>query len=119
MLMNKQMYKPLQGITSGPYSPAIGMDPLVFTSGQGTYDPDTGEKYLGDIQKQTEIAIKNLQRVLESAGLSFPDIIKVTLYLTSSEFLEPADSVYAEFFSFPHPPARTIIIVPALPGEWV
>jgi enamine deaminase RidA (YjgF/YER057c/UK114 family) len=55
-------------------------------------------------------------RVLTSAGLSFPDIIKVTLYLTSSEFLEPVDSIYQKYFDFPDSPARTIIIIPALPG---
>ena len=56
-------------ITSGPYSPGMEVDRFVFISGQGTYDPLTKEKYLGEISLQAEFALQNVKKVIREAGL--------------------------------------------------
>lgn len=114
--MSKLSYKPKEGITSGPYSPAIESGELIFISGQGTYDPSTGKKYLGDISKQTQLAMENLKRVIESAELSMENIIKVTLFLTELGSLSLVEKIYKQYFQNSLSPVCTTVIVPYLPG---
>jgi 2-iminobutanoate/2-iminopropanoate deaminase len=114
--MQKKSHHPQEIKTSGPYSPAITMEDLIFISGQGTYDPDTGQKYLGDISRQTKIALENLKRVLETVGISFKDLIKVNLFLTEEKYIPDVDKVYKNYFGSDILPSRSTIIVSALPG---
>ena len=98
----------------GPYSQAIKKDGFIFCSGQVALDAASGDLVRGSVGEQTRRAMDNLQFVLEEAGATFDDVVKVTAYLTDiNDFVEFND-VYAEYFS-DLPPARATVGVAALP----
>jgi 2-iminobutanoate/2-iminopropanoate deaminase len=98
----------------GPYSQAVSANGLVFCSGQVALDPESGELLQGSVADETRLALKNLAAVLDAAGSSPPNVVKVTAYLTDmSDFAEFNDA-YAEFFG-DEPPARATVGVSALP----
>lgn len=98
----------------GPYSQAAWADDLLYLSGQTPIDPPAKKLVEGDISVQTQRAFDNLQSVLESAGLSMDDVIKVNVYLVSMEDFPAMNAVYATRFASPYP-ARTTVAVAALP----
>jgi len=97
----------------GPYSQAVVHGDLVFCSGQLGLDPATGALAVGAVE-QTRQALKNLEAVLEGAGSSLHQALKVTVYLTDLSHFSDMNKVYAQFFVPPYP-ARTAIQVSALP----
>ena len=98
----------------GPYSQAIGAGRLVLCSGQIGLDPTTGELIEGGVAQQAERALRNLAAVLDSAGLSFGDVVKTTVFLVDMADFTALNEVYARFVTDP-PPARSTIAVAALP----
>jgi 2-iminobutanoate/2-iminopropanoate deaminase len=98
----------------GPYSQAIGAGPLVFCSGQVPLLAATGELASQDVAEQTKQALLNLGAVLQSAGLSYSNIVKTTVFLTDLTRFADMNAVYATFFS-DAPPARSTIEVSGLP----
>jgi 2-iminobutanoate/2-iminopropanoate deaminase len=98
----------------GPYSQAIGAGPLIFCSGQVPLQAATGELVSQDVAEQTKQALLNLGAVLKSAGLSYADIVKTTVFLTDLTWFADMNAVYATFFS-DAPPARSTIEVSGLP----
>jgi 2-iminobutanoate/2-iminopropanoate deaminase len=97
----------------GPYSQAIRSGDLVFCSGQIGLDPSTGEMADG-IEAQAERSLRNLQAVLDAAGLSFDDVVKTTIFLADVGDFTTVNAIYARFMADP-PPARSTIGVGALP----
>ena len=97
----------------GPYSQAIRSGDLVFCSGQIGLDPATGELADG-VEAQAERALRNLQSVLDAAGLSFDDVVKTTIFLADVGDFAAVNAVYARFMSDP-PPARSTIGIGGLP----
>lgn len=97
----------------GPYSQAIRNGDFVFCSGQIGLDPVTGELAKG-VEGQAERALRNLQSVLDAAGLSFDDVVKTTIFLADVGDFAAVNAVYARFMSDP-PPARSTIGVGGLP----
>ena len=102
------------GPTVGPFSPAIQGNASLFLSGQVGVVPDTRRLAEGGVAAQTAQALKNLQKVLEAAGKSFADVVRVGVYLTSMDDFTAMNGVYATYFPEPYP-ARTTIAVLALP----
>ena len=100
----------------GPYSQAISIEKLVFCSGQGPLDPATGDVVRGDIAVQTERTLRNLQTVLEAAGLGLQHVVKTTVFLTDLGDFPAMNNVYQSFFS-ENPPARSTVEVSALPKQ--
>lgn len=98
----------------GPYSQAIKANGLVFCSGQVPLDPRTGELIEGSVAVQTNRAMDNLKAVLEEAGSSFDDVLKVTAYLIDMDDFAEFNGVYAQYFS-DEPPARATVGVAGLP----
>lgn len=98
----------------GPYSQAIMIDNLVFTSGQLPIDPATGKITEGSIADQTHQALKNLRAVVSGAGGILEDVVKTTVYLQNISDFQEVNSVYAEYFKAPFP-ARSAFQVAALP----
>lgn len=98
----------------GPYSQAIKQNGLVFCSGQVPLDPATGELLGGSVADQTRRAMDNLRAVLEAAGSSFEDVVKVTAYLVDMDDFVEFNGVYGEYFRS-DPPARATVGVAALP----
>lgn len=98
----------------GPYSQAIQVGNLVFTSGQIPIDPATGTFPEGGIQAQARQSLLNVKAVLEEAGLTMNDVLKTTVFLADMNDFADLNSVYAEFFAAPYP-ARSAVAVKSLP----
>jgi 2-iminobutanoate/2-iminopropanoate deaminase len=98
----------------GPYSQAMRTADLVFCSGQLGLDPATGELVEGDTVVQAERALHNLGAVLDAAGCSFTDVVKVTIFLTDLADFAAVNGVYQRFMGEP-PPARSTVAVAGLP----
>ena len=98
----------------GPYSAAIKVGELIFTSGQIPADPATGELAPGGIAEQTEQSLKNLSAVLEAAGSGLDQVIKATCFLTDMADFAAFNAAYGKYFS-EHKPARSTVAVKALP----
>jgi len=101
----------------GPYSPAVAFGDLLFVSGQGPVDPETGEIVHGSLEEQVRLAFDNVRRILEDAGSSMQNILKVTLYLADMDDFARANAVYAEVFREGDYPARTTIQAGRLPFD--
>ncbi|SDK19094.1 RidA family protein [Sediminibacillus albus] len=99
----------------GPYSQAIEAAGFVFVSGQIPIDPATGEVVDG-IEQQTNQVMKNLQAVLSEAELTFADVAKFTIYITSMEDFAKVNEEYAKYLSKPYP-ARATVEVSRLPKD--
>ncbi|ASJ06984.1 deaminase [Thermococcus pacificus] len=101
----------------GPYSQAIAVhnpDRLIFVSGQIPIDPETGEIVKGDIREQARQAIDNLVEVLEAAGATVDDVVKVTVYLSDMNDYAEFNEIYEEYFGHSKP-ARAVVEVSKLP----
>ncbi len=97
----------------GPYSQAIALDGLLFTSGQIPLATD-GSKVEGDIAAQTEQVFNNLEGILTSTGATLADVIKVTVFMTDLGEFAAMNAVFAKRFG-EHRPARSTVQVVALP----
>ncbi len=97
----------------GPYSPAIRAGDFLFISGQVPID-SRGELVRGDVRDQTRQAMENLKRVLEAAGASLKDLVKVTIYLVDMNEFAAVNEVYGNYFDL-EPPARACVAVRELP----
>ena len=98
----------------GPYSPAVSYGDLVFVSGQGPMNPDTGQVERGDVVDEFRMAMGNVRLLLEAAGSGLDRVLKVTLYLADIEDFARVNEAYRSFFSEPFP-ARTTIQAARLP----
>jgi len=97
----------------GPYSQAVQVGEMLYTSGQIALTPE-GKMLDDDIHAQTEQVLKNLLAVLEDAGTTFSNVIKTTIYLTDMDDFIAVNTVYAKYFS-DHKPARSTVAVNTLP----
>ncbi len=98
----------------GPYSQAVKANGLVYTSGQISLDPATGNLVEGDFAAQAHRVFRNLDAVLGEAGSSFSNVLKATVYVTDLANFQTLNSIYAEYFG-EHKPARTTVEVKGLP----
>ena len=98
----------------GPYSQAIQVGGLVYTSGQLPINPETGAFVPGGIKEQTQQSLTNVKAVLEEAGTAMNRVVKTTVFLADMGDFADMNSVYAEFFSTPYP-ARSAVAVKTLP----
>ena len=97
----------------GPYSQAMKVGTLVFTSGQIPINPTSGAIEAEGITAQTEQVCKNLVAVLEAAGSSADKVVKTTCFLSDMADFAAFNEVYARYF--PSCPARSCVAVKALP----
>lgn len=100
----------------GPYSQAIVAGDFIFTSGQIPIDPKTNQIVQGDIKEQTKQVLENLKAVLEAAGATFDDVVKVNVYMRDLNEFPAMNEVYSEYFKN-SPPARTTVEVSRLPRD--
>jgi 2-iminobutanoate/2-iminopropanoate deaminase len=97
----------------GPYSQAVRLGDLLFVSGQGGLDPQTGAPASGGFQAQARQAFLNVAAVLEAAGSDLTRVAKVTVFMANADDFPALNELFAEFFPT-SPPARATPIV-ALP----
>jgi len=98
----------------GPYSQAIAIGSLLFTSGQIPIDPKTQALVEGGIREQAERVMLNLEAVLKAAGCTFADVIKTNVFLIDLGDFAVMNEIYGKRFG-EAPPARSTIQVAALP----
>ncbi len=100
----------------GPYSAAIKIGNMIFTSGQLPIDPKTNQLINDDVKKATKQIFDNIKAILEKEGYSFDDIIKVTVFSSSMGYFAEFNEYYSTLFSKPYP-ARSFIEVSKLPKD--
>ena len=98
----------------GPYSQAIQVGNLVYTSGQIPIDPATGVFVEGGIKEQTRQPLTNIKAILAEVGLSMSNVVKTTVFLADMNDFADMNAVYAEFFTEPYP-ARSAVAFKTLP----
>jgi 2-iminobutanoate/2-iminopropanoate deaminase len=98
----------------GPYSQGVSSNGLIFCSGQIALDPVSGELQGGSVADETRQCMQNLTAVLDAAGATWSDVLKVNAYLTDIGQFASFNEAYGEFFD-DDPPARAAIGVAALP----
>ena len=97
----------------GPYSQAVVVGNLVFTSGQIPLNPATGQMEGSNITEQTHRVCQNLQAVLEAAGASLQSTLKTVCFLSDMADFAAFNEVYAQYFT--EKPARSCVAVKDLP----
>lgn len=102
----------------GPYSPGLVSGGFVFVTGQVGFTPD-GQ--LGDtIEAQTRQTIENVGAILKASGCDYKNAVKVSVFLTKSEYFKPFNEIYTQYFSEPYPARTTTLsalVVPTLMVE--
>lgn len=97
----------------GPYSQAMEVNGLVFTSGQIPINPADGSLVTGDIAVQAEQVMKNLGEVLKEAGCTYENAVKTTCFLADMNDFAAFNEVYGKYFT--GKPARSCVAVKTLP----
>ncbi len=103
----------------GPYSQAVRVGDLLFTSGQIALDPATGAMVDGGVDAQTVRVCENLQAVLEAAGVGFAQVVKTTVFLKDMGDFSAMNAVYGNYF-VPEgtvAPGRSTVEVARLPKD--
>ncbi len=98
---------------SSPHSQAIIADNLVFTQGSIYLTPE-GKLLEGTLEEQIHQIMKNLQNILEAAGVTFADVVKTTIYVTDMSLYGTINEIYKSYMSDPYP-AREAVCVKDLP----
>jgi 2-iminobutanoate/2-iminopropanoate deaminase len=98
----------------GPYSQGIVTDGLLFTAGQASLDPLSGQIVEGGIGPETERVMANLTAILDAAGATWADVVKTTVFLVDIGDFATVNAIYGRFLADP-PPARSTVGVAALP----
>ena len=97
----------------GPYSQAVALGGMVYTSGQIALDPVEGVMVGQDVKTQTERVMKNLDAVLKAAGSSFEHVVKTTCFLADMNDFAAFNEVYGSYIT--SAPARSCVAVKDLP----
>lgn len=91
-----------------PLSAAILHEPMLFISGQVAIDPYSGAIVGNDIQAQTRQVLKNVGDLLGEAGMTFENVVRVTIYLTDLSLFAELNAVYGDYFPAPYPARATV-----------
>ena len=107
--MRKEIFTEKGAAPKGPYSQAIlAQGPMVFVSGQGPVDPETGEFRLGSFREQAELTFRNVTTLLEAAGSSWEHVVRVGIFLADFENFAEMNEIYRRYVTAPYP-ARTTV----------
>ena len=100
----------------GPYSQGIIANGLLFTAGQIALDPVTGQVVTGGVSEQTERVLQNLAAIFDSAGTSWKNVVKTTVFLHDMRDFPTVNEVYARMVGDSRP-ARSTVAVAGLPRD--
>ena len=98
----------------GPFSPGVEIDGWLYLSGQVGQDPKTGKLVEGDITRQMEQLLRNVEAVLKAGGRTFSHVIQARVFLADMGDFAAMNTVYTKYFQPPYP-ARTTVAVKSLP----
>ncbi len=99
----------------GPYNHSVLANGTLYISGQIALDPSTGELVQDSIEDETHQVLKNLGAILETAGLSYEDILKCSVFVSDMNMYGRINAVYAQYFKEETAPARELVEVANLP----
>ena len=102
----------------GPYSQAIEVNGLIFTSGQLPIIPESGELIYDDIKKATARSLENIKEILQVAGSSLDKVVKVNIFLKDMNDFSSVNEVYSKYFTI-NKPARSCVEVSKLPKDGI
>jgi len=100
----------------GPYSQAVQINGMLYTSGMIAIDPITSILSTGDIEEQTRLVMENLTALIGSTGATMEDVVKTSVFLNDMNNFAKMNAIYAEYFPS-NPPARSTVEVARLPKD--
>ena len=100
----------------GPYSQAIEVNGMIYTSGMIPIDPSTGELVTGSVEAQAEQAISNVEALLAASGSSIEKVVKTVVFISNMDDFGKINEVYAKHFKEPYP-ARSCVQIARLPKD--
>ncbi|HIP35800.1 MAG TPA: RidA family protein [Crocinitomix sp.] len=98
----------------GPYSQAVKINGMLFTSGQIAINPLTNKLEIEDLKHETHLVMKNLNAVLKKANMNFSNVVKTTIFLKDMNDFSLVNEIYASYFEENYP-ARETVQVAQLP----
>ncbi len=98
----------------GPYSQGVVKDNFCFVSMELGIDPKNSKLNNNSVEDETKQALLNVKNILEAAGFSLDDVVKVTLYIKDLSLFGKINEEYAKFFEN-NPPARALVVQAAMP----
>ena len=101
----------------GPYSQAVMVGDMLFTSGQIAFDPATNELVLSSITEETKQVMTNLKAVLDETGLTFANVVKTSIFIADMNDFSAINEVYGSYFDEATAPARETVQVARLPRD--
>lgn len=99
----------------GPYNQAVIANKMLFASGQIAIDPATGELVTSDIEAETRQVMENIKAILDAAGITFENVVKVSVFVKDMHLFNRINAVYAQYFNSDTAPARELVEVANLP----
>lgn len=106
--MIERLTPPGVPIPRGPYSPAVRAGDFIFVAGQVPLDPATNTMSTSDIKHQTTVVLNNIKLILEGAGATMADVVKVSVFLADGGDFAAMNEVYATYFGDDKPVRTTI-----------
>jgi 2-iminobutanoate/2-iminopropanoate deaminase len=103
-----EVQHPDKAVSTGAYSAGVLIDGWLYISGQGPLNLKSGEVVRGSIEEETHLTLSHIGKILETAGMTFSDVVKCTCHLSDIANFDRFDKVYAEFFPGVKP-ARTTV----------
>ena len=100
----------------GPYSQAVAINNLLYTSGQIALDPSNGELVDQNLEVETKQVMENLRAVLEAGDSSFENVVKTSIFLKNMDDFKAVNAIYASYFEEAFP-ARETVQVAKLPKD--
>ncbi|HNP17880.1 MAG TPA: RidA family protein [Fulvivirga sp.] len=113
-MMKKIVNSSLAPEPIGPYSQAVIHGNTLYASGQIAIDRKSGELITGEIGKETELVMQNIEYILTEAGYSFSNVVKCTIFVKNMDDFAAINTVYGKRFN-ENPPARETVEVSRLP----
>jgi 2-iminobutanoate/2-iminopropanoate deaminase len=98
----------------GPYNQAVFASNTLYISGQIAIDPKTGKIVDKSLEEETHQVMKNLNAILEAAGLTFKNVVKTSIFLSDMDFFLSVNEIYSQYFDEDFP-ARETLAVKTLP----
>lgn len=95
----------------GPYSQAVQTGNMLFISGQIAIDPVTNQLIVGGIQDEAKQVMKNLEAVLTSAGFTFENVVKTSIFLSDMNHFAEVNEIYGSYFNSDFPARETVAVL--------
>lgn len=116
--MNKEIIKTENAPKAlGPYCQGCIYNGMIFVSGQIPLDPQTNEIVKGGIVVQAKRSLDNIKAILNEAGSTMDDLLKITVFLKDMNDFSTFNTLYGEYFTEGHEPTRTVVEVARLPKD--